>query len=67
MGTTSGTQTNRATTGANYTSHGGEVSFLITAGPTPYANGDSFAFSTFVSAHKGNAIAEGQINVDDGP
>ncbi len=60
-------QTNRATTGVNYTSDGGGVPFRILGDGTAYANGDSFAFSTFVSAYKGNAITEGQINVHDGP
>lgn len=45
-GTVSGLQTATATTGVEYTSDNGEVSFTITAGDTAFAAGDEFTFST---------------------
>ena len=49
VGTVSGTQTNRAYNGQGYYSDGNEVYFLITAGTTAFANGDTFTFTVTAS------------------
>ncbi|MFH1952638.1 MAG: invasin domain 3-containing protein [Pseudomonadota bacterium] len=48
-GSVSGTQTNRAYDGQGYYSDGDEVYFLITAGTTAFANGDTFTFTVTAS------------------
>jgi hypothetical protein len=70
VGTESGTQTNKATTGAAYTSDDGEVSFTITEGGTPFADGDQFKFSTFRTQRqegKKNDVDLGEITVTGDP
>ena len=58
VGTESGTQTNKATTGIVYISDNGQVFFTITAGGTPFADGDQFKFSTFRTARAGGKTNE---------
>jgi hypothetical protein len=46
VGTVSGTQSNLAQEGEVYTTAGGEVSFLLSAGQNPASAGDSFSIDT---------------------
>ena len=49
VGSVSGTQTNRAYNGQGYYSDVDEVYFVITAGTTAFANGDTFTFTVTAS------------------
>jgi len=49
VGSKSGTQTNKAYNGQGYFSDNDEIYFLITAGPTAFANGDTFTFTVTAS------------------
>ena len=60
-GTVSGVQTNTATTGTPYTSDGGEVTFTINAGAMPFADGDTFTFSTGGKGTVGAIVVKGVV------
>ncbi len=56
----------KATTGTQYTSMGGEVKFRITAGSIPFAEGDSFTFTTtgITAVSRAVTITAGETSED---